>query len=429
MGDAAHGPRVRLLLEQLLPPGLVAGVVEGPPEAVLRALAQDVETPESLWDRQMASEAAAEVSALSSSIRAQHAAGAYDWSLPPGYKLRYGRLRGELFVGGVYVRLFLKSPRFAVRDPVKFGEGLMERYLQELAAADSARRGKGGKVREGEEGDGGKAAADAALLLSAAAVALLQGHGLLCDHLAQLGYASRLLGVLAGRTGVAAAGKAAGGQQQQQVPADELGGSALRLLHQMASSAGASEALATATAAPCVPTLEAAMGWGAAASVLALETIKRALAPGNRQRDALVAQALTVQLPGKLLRLLDWRDAAGGAGGGKAGEGGGEGVETGEGQGQEAAVQRALAVDVLRLMAEEEGAYSAQVAALLARSEVWGAYRGQRHDMFLPSGATPDTGVAGLLTAGETARFALPAPEAYGGLGLSGGGHSGAQGL
>jgi DnaJ family protein C protein 13 len=40
MADATHGPRVTLVLEQLLPPGLVAAIGEGPPEAVLRALAQ-----------------------------------------------------------------------------------------------------------------------------------------------------------------------------------------------------------------------------------------------------------------------------------------------------------------------------------------------------------------------------------------------------
>jgi DnaJ family protein C protein 13 len=40
MADATNGTRTRLVLEQLLPPGLVAGIAEGPPEAVLRMLAQ-----------------------------------------------------------------------------------------------------------------------------------------------------------------------------------------------------------------------------------------------------------------------------------------------------------------------------------------------------------------------------------------------------
>ena len=47
------------------------------------------------------------------------------------------------------------------------------------------------------------------------------------------------------------------------------------------------------------------------------------------------------------------------------------------------------------------GSYSAQVDGLLAASPVWAAYRDQRHDMFLPSGATADGGVVGLLLARE----------------------------
>jgi len=45
-----------------------------------------------------------------------------------------------------------------------------------------------------------------------------------------------------------------------------------------------------------------------------------------------------------------------------------------------------LAVAVLRALAGE-GAHAAAVAAQLDASDVWAAYRGQRHDLFLPAGA------------------------------------------
>jgi hypothetical protein len=45
-----------------------------------------------------------------------------------------------------------------------------------------------------------------------------------------------------------------------------------------------------------------------------------------------------------------------------------------------------LAVAVLRALAAE-GAHAAAVAAQLDASDVWAAYRGQRHDLFLPAGA------------------------------------------
>lgn len=40
MAQPTHGPRVRMVLGKLLPPGLVAAIAEGPPDTVLRALGQ-----------------------------------------------------------------------------------------------------------------------------------------------------------------------------------------------------------------------------------------------------------------------------------------------------------------------------------------------------------------------------------------------------
>lgn len=61
----------------------------------------------------------------------------------------------------------------------------------------------------------------------------------------------------------------------------------LRLVHCVLLSVVAGEALATCHP-PAVTTLFRCRGWGLAGSVLALESLKRALAPGNRGRDALV---------------------------------------------------------------------------------------------------------------------------------------------
>ena len=91
---------------------------------------------------------------------------------------------------------------------------------------------------------------------------------------------------------------------------DELGGSALRLLHQLANATSAAEALAR-TSPPAVPTLMAAMGWGMAGSALTLETLQRALTLANRARDSLVGSALGAGLVQVLLQRLDWRSASG----------------------------------------------------------------------------------------------------------------------
>lgn len=99
------------------------------------------------------------------------------------------------------------------------------------------------------------------------------------------------------------------GQAPSSDPPDALGGSVLRLLHQLASATSAAEAL-TRTAPPAVPTLMAVMDWGMAGSALALETLQRALSLANRARDNLVGSALGAGLVQLLLKRLDWRSDA-----------------------------------------------------------------------------------------------------------------------
>ncbi len=139
-----------------------------------------------------------------------------------------------------------------------------------------------------------------------------------------------------------------------------------------------------------VPVLMGAQGWGPAACVLVLETLKRLLAPANRNRDFIVHQALQQGLVQELLQQLDWRkqgDAAGAPCSGRFGSGGGSSQQVGESPPQrtstsgasgasgavaittgggggmgsgDSAVLRALAVDVLMALSQE-GMHKEQV--------------------------------------------------------------------
>ncbi|KAG2494521.1 hypothetical protein HYH03_007288 [Edaphochlamys debaryana] len=461
LAHAAFGSGVRLAMQRLLPPGLVAAVAEGPPREVLTALEQRQETPECIWNGHMAATAATQVSVMASELRRRHASPpgppgqppVYDWALPPGAAVQYDQLRGELFVGGAYVRLFLRSPGAALRDPQRFGEGLLERYLTELASPQRD--------------------ADVTLLLAAALVALLQSHPSLSDPIVRGGYPPKLLSALGalarplllqplrppppapppppltsfdGDASAAAAPPPPPASALAPPPppfpgaapllsgtplpsgllgpgATEAAGSLLRVLHALAAAPAAAEALATAAgvaAPPAVAALGGSARLGPGAAVLALEGLVRALGPGNRQRDALVLQALQYGLIPELLAALEWGAAArgGGPGGDGAGPGGGggggqDGGGSGNAGGGEAAVVRVLAVDVLRAL-RAEGAHSHQVCWLLDASPTWQAYAHQRHDLFLPSGAGAQGSVVGLLAGGSGGRFALPAPEALG---------------
>ena len=45
------------------------------------------------------------------------AQGDLGWSLPESFHLHFEGLEGELYVGGVYVRRFLKQPGYALSAP------------------------------------------------------------------------------------------------------------------------------------------------------------------------------------------------------------------------------------------------------------------------------------------------------------------------
>lgn len=96
-------------------------------------------------------------------------------------------------------------------------------------------------------------------------------------------------------------------QHAQQEGGDEVGGAALRLLHQLVASPAGAEAVARA--APPAPTvlLGAMQAWGIAGTALALETLKRSLGTGVQSRDLVVGSALACRLLDRLLALLDWR--------------------------------------------------------------------------------------------------------------------------
>nr|AFK48692.1 unknown [Medicago truncatula] len=158
---------------------------------------------------------------------------------------------------------------------------------------------------------------------------------------------------------------------------------------------------ATSVGSPqVVPLLMKAIGWQGG-SILALETLKRVVVAGNRARDALVAQGLKVGLVDVLLGLLDWR--AGGRNGFCSQ------MKWNE---SEASIGRVLAIEVLHAFATE-GAHCTKVREILNNSEVWSAYKDQKHDLFLPSNAqSAAAGIAGLIENSSSSRltYALTAP-------------------
>ncbi len=108
------------------------------------------------------------------------AKGAFEWAPPADFRIIFDNLKSELFIGGVYVRLFLKNPSFPLRAPKGFLEGLLKTYLADIA-------------------EGSAASQERVIVLSAAAAELLRHHQGLADHAVTLGYVTRLLKLLSNR--------------------------------------------------------------------------------------------------------------------------------------------------------------------------------------------------------------------------------------
>ncbi|KAL4328983.1 dnaJ homolog subfamily C GRV2 isoform X1 [Arachis hypogaea] len=402
VGQPMHGPRVAITLARFLPDGLVSVIRDGPGEAVVVALEQTTETPELVWTPAMAASLSAQISTMASELYREQVKGrVVDWDVPEQASGQQ-EMRDEPQVGGIYVRLFLKDPKFPLRNPKRFLEGLLDQYLSSIAATHY---------------DTQAVDPELPLLLSAALVSLLRVHPALADHVGYLGYVPKLVAAVAfeGRretmsSGDANIGKNAdktydpdnGSTEHTQTPQERVRLSCLRVLHQLAASTTCAEAMAaTSVGTPqVVPLLMKAIGWQGG-SILALETLKRVVVAGNRARDALVAQGLKVGLVEVLLGLLDWR--AGGRNGFCSQMNWNE---------SEASIGRVLAIEVLHAFATE-GAHCTKVREILNNSDVWSAYKDQRHDLFLPSNAqSAAAGIAGLIENSSSSRltYALTAP-------------------
>jgi DnaJ family protein C protein 13 len=405
VGQPMHGPRVAITLARFLPDGLVSIIRDGPGEAVIRALEQTTETPELVWTPAMATSLSAQVSTMASDLHREQVKGRLvDWDVPPEHASSAQQdMRDEPQVGGIYVRLFLKDPKFPLRNPKRFLEGLLDQYVSSIAATHY---------------DAQTDTTELPMLLSAALVSLLRVHPALADHVGYLGYVPKLVSAIAyeGRREPMAEDKNgtrhhedddndddATSAVQTTSPQERVRLSCLRVLHQLAASTTCAEAMAaTSVGAPqVVPLLMKAIGWQGG-SILALETLKRVVVAGNRARDALVAQGLKVGLVEVLLGLLDWR--AGGRNGFCSQ------MKWNE---SEASIGRVLAIEVLHAFATE-GAHCTKVRDILDSSDVWSAYKDQKHDLFLPSNAQlAAAGIAGLIESSSTASqntYAITAP-------------------
>jgi hypothetical protein len=188
------------LLQRFLPPSLVVLLKEDGPDVMLKVFDRDHETPELIWNGAMRGELRAALAEQLDSFvkrRTKPDAETRDFILSPNARAKYKNLEGELYIGGVYVRLFLKEPTFNLRDPTSFLEKLLIRWTHELEVYTSSNKKKGG-MDEPNASNGAVSAAkqDALQLVTSASIYLCKVRDSLCDKLAQWGYMTRALAMM-----------------------------------------------------------------------------------------------------------------------------------------------------------------------------------------------------------------------------------------
>lgn len=163
----------------------------------LNAFDKDSETPELIWDAEMRSELRSALGGHLDQCFEQRTNTEYcmdDFELTPHYRVTYKKLKDELCVGGVYVRLYLKEPTFSLRDPTSFLERLLHRWALELEMVSSAkpdtthRSGLGQEIVSAQQ--------DKLELVTSASIYLCKVRETLCDKLSEWGYMTKSIFLL-----------------------------------------------------------------------------------------------------------------------------------------------------------------------------------------------------------------------------------------
>jgi len=380
-----HGTHVSHTIRQLLPARIVDAIADGPLESALAAIQESSDTPELVWNPHTLRKSAQKVKQL-----AHTALGAEgNFEVPESFVGSFYEGDDDMVVGDIYIKRYLRQPKFPLRNPKKVTESIFEAIHSTIL----------GYMRENSQSN---ITVQNVTLLTDAAVALLRSQEKLAEHAISLGYASLLLGCMSTLCAVEC--------EQQDGPDLALMVEALlRLLHQLSATLPGAEGLAAsrnpellavigpiATATSTSVTFSPAVGHrldSIANSSMGLEIVQRVVGGESRARDIVVKQALDLKIAESLLQELEqWHEQHSSKVDDKA-----------VSEHESGNIRRVLAINVLTLMSSG-GLHSGKVEAILARSPIWSQYQDQRHDLFLPDGDDDDNagGIASLASLIET---------------------------
>lgn len=164
--------------------------------ASLQVLDTVCENPELIWTAVMQGELRDAILDLLGPVST--AKGDTSFSVPPvitpEYYVKYAQLASEIYVGGVYIRLYLKQPTFRLSNPVFFLEKLVEFWDSSFTIQVPVKAVK----NDGFQGSASDSRSvvlgneDFLTLLTSCIVCVIKGESSVIDHLIQWGFVHTL---------------------------------------------------------------------------------------------------------------------------------------------------------------------------------------------------------------------------------------------
>ena len=147
--DEKEGPKVILELRRFMPTVLVMKIKDQV-EIVCAQFDSEHETPEIIWTGHMREQLRQVVEDYTYQWN-QAIWDEKEFALPRGFHMQYPELAQELFVGNIYIRLYLKEPKFVLRDPKESLDGCLKMFFVEAKYELDRLQGK--EVKRNEEED------------------------------------------------------------------------------------------------------------------------------------------------------------------------------------------------------------------------------------------------------------------------------------
>eukprot|EP01099_Mayorella_cantabrigiensis_P005540 TRINITY_DN4483_c0_g1_i1.p1 TRINITY_DN4483_c0_g1~~TRINITY_DN4483_c0_g1_i1.p1 ORF type:complete len:633 (-),score=168.24 TRINITY_DN4483_c0_g1_i1:32-1930(-) len=178
--EKTTGQSLTILLNKFIP-GFFIEIMKENPDATVQMFDGEHENPELIRNQSTRQKLATTMKQMSDEyFEKQWHDPSVPWVLAKDFKgIEYGELNGELFIGGVYIRLFLKQPQWTPRSPKEFLFSLLESYVEQIA-----------KSNPDEE---------VLKQISDSICCLLETQNALSDHIPATGYIKKLVDLLEGQ--------------------------------------------------------------------------------------------------------------------------------------------------------------------------------------------------------------------------------------